>query len=70
MDSGYVDSERVRTSREQYAVRLVGPMPVDGSWQAHAGQGYAAACFAIDGRAHRVTCPAGQQSRGGHPERR
>jgi transposase len=69
VDRGYVDSERVRTSQRDYEVRLVGPMAVDGSWQAHAKQGYAAACFAIDWEAHRVTCPAGQQSSLWNPKR-
>jgi transposase len=62
VDNGYIDTPRLLTSREQYQVRLVGPVTADSSWQAHAGQGYAAACFAVDWEAQQVTCPAGQRS--------
>jgi transposase len=63
VDAGYVDSARLVASKEQYGVRLVGPRPADSSWQAQAGAGYAASCFAVDWAAQKVTCPAGQQSR-------
>jgi transposase len=62
VDAGYVDSARLVASKEQYEVRLVGPLPDDSSWQAQAGKGYAAGCFAVDWEAQKVTCPAGQKS--------
>jgi transposase len=62
VDQGYMDSPRLVESRKEYAVRLVGPVPTDNSWQAQAGQGYAAACFTVDWEAQQVTCPAGQRS--------
>jgi transposase len=54
-------------SKQQHDVQLVGPLTDDSSWQAQAGKGYAAACFAIDWEAQRVTCPAGQHSSGWKP---
>jgi transposase len=63
VDAGYVDSARLVVSKEQYQVRLVGPLTADSSWQAQAGRGYAAAYFVVDWEAQKVTCPAGQQSR-------
>ncbi len=62
VDAGYVDSARLVESKKRYGVRLVGPLTADSSWQAQAGAGYAASCFAIDWEAQKVRCPAGQQS--------
>jgi transposase len=63
VDAGYVVAARLVASKEQYLVRLVGPLTADSSWQAQAGQGYAAAYFVVDWDRQKVTCPAGQQSR-------
>ena len=62
VDAGYVDAHGLVSSRQEQGVRLVGPLRADTSWQAHAGQGYAAACFGIDWEAQVVTCPAGTRS--------
>ncbi len=62
VDAGYVDSARLVESKQHYQVRLVGPLTEDSSWQARAGQGYAAGCFTVDWAAQRVTCPEGRQS--------
>jgi transposase len=62
VDAGYVDSARIVESKEQYDVRLVGPLTEDSSWQARAGTGYAAGCFVVDWEARKVTCPQGQTS--------
>ena len=62
VDAGYVDAPRLVESQRDYAVQLVGPAPEDTSWQAHAGQGLATACLALDWAAQQVRCPAGQQS--------
>lgn len=69
VDAGYVDSARLAASKEQFDVRLVGPLTADSSWQAQAGAGYAADCFAIDWEAQKMTCPAGQQSQSWTPAR-
>jgi len=63
VDAGYVDAERLVRSRTAYEVRLVGPAPSDRSWQARAGAGFAAGCFAVDWEARQVICPQGQVSR-------
>lgn len=63
VDTGYIDTARLLAAREQYAIRLIGPVKADSSWQAQAGAGYAAACFTVDWAARQVTCPAGQRSR-------
>lgn len=63
VDAGYVDGARLVASKEQYQVRLVGPLPDDNSWQTQADKGYGPHCFLVDWEAHKVTCPAGQQSK-------
>jgi transposase len=63
VDNGYMDTPRLRAAREEYGMRLVGPVTEDHSWQAQAGAGYAAARFALDWEARHVTCPAGQRSK-------
>ena len=62
VDAGYVDSERLVSSQTDYQVRLLGPVTEDTSWQARAGKGFDAACFAVDWEAQTVTCPTGTQS--------
>ncbi len=67
VDTGYMDTPRLLAAREQYGIRLVGPVTADSSWQAQAGEGYAAACFTVDWDAQQVKCPAGQRSRSWTP---
>ena len=55
-------TRRVVASKEHYEVRLVGPLTEDSSWQAQAGLGYAARCFAVDWEAQHVTCPLGNRA--------
>jgi transposase len=62
VDSGYTDADLLVTSRTQHTIDLVGPLAVDGSWQAKAAQGYDLSQFAVDWEAQRVTCPQGKQS--------
>jgi transposase len=62
VDAGYVDSEVVVASQEEHRVAVVGPVPPDASWQAHATAGFDVACFAFDWEARRATCPEGHQS--------
>jgi transposase len=61
VDSGYMTAEHVVTSQGA-RIDLLGPVTVDRSWQAKAGQGFDAACFQIDWERQRVTCPQGNQS--------
>lgn len=62
MDGGYLDAQVLVTESTTHAVRLVGPVPSDPSWQARAAEGYDLACFAIDWEAQQVTCPQGRVS--------
>jgi transposase len=63
MDTGYVDGPHLVNSQQDYELELLGPVSLDSSWQAKAGQGYDAASFDIDWEAKRATCPQGQPSR-------
>ncbi len=60
-DAGYVAAENLVLSQRR-GIDLVGPVPEDSHWQARAGQGFAAAQFAVDWEAKRVTCPRGETS--------
>src|SRR5579871_1957297 len=59
VDAGYTDAEHLVTSRQDYGVDVVGPVPINQNWQARAGQGFDVSCFAIDWEARTATCPAG-----------
>lgn len=62
VDAGYLSGELLVRSQADHGVDVIGPMPVDNSWQARADRGFAFADFAIDWEAEQVTCPAGQTS--------
>ena len=62
VDTSYVTAEHLVTSRTDHAVDLVGPAPADHSWQARAGEGFAAAQFVVDWEGPHATCPQGKQS--------
>jgi transposase len=62
VDAGYVTAAHLIRSRADHACELLGPAAEERSWQARAGQGYAAAQFAIDWEAERATCPQGKPS--------
>lgn len=62
LDTGYVAADVLVTSRQQYAVDVVGPVLGDNSWQARQPDGWDVSCFAIDWDAQHVTCPAGKLS--------
>jgi transposase len=64
VDSGYVEATGLVQSRERYGVDLVGPSLRDTSWQARAGQGFAAGDFSVDWQAQVAHCPQGKQSVG------
>src|SRR3712207_3636977 len=62
VDAGYTDADLLVTSRTEHTIDLVGPVAKDGSWQAHAGQGFDIGNFSVDWAAQTVTCPQGKQS--------
>ncbi len=62
VDSGYVSADHLVTSRNDHQIDLLGPVADDYSWQAQAGNGFAAAQFMIDWDAKQAVCPQGQQS--------
>lgn len=62
LDRGYVNTNVLINSQEQYGVEVIGPIKVDTTWQAQSGKGFDVSCFMIDWEQHKVTCPRGQVS--------
>jgi transposase len=62
VDTGYVDGPHLVSSREEHRIELLGPVTIDPSWQAKAGQGFDAASFVIDWQAKQASCPQGKLS--------
>ncbi|MCP4347061.1 MAG: IS1182 family transposase [Desulfobacterales bacterium] len=62
-DAGYIDSEIVVSSRNEYGIDIIGPVPQDTSWQARAGQGFDLSAFSIDWEHKIVKCPQGQYNK-------
>jgi len=62
VDMGYIETELVVASEQEYGIELYGPMRADYRRQAHEGQGFAVEHFKIDWAAHQVECPQGQRS--------
>jgi transposase len=69
LDAGYVDAQHLLTSAAA-GIDLVGPVLLDTSWQAAAGEGFDLRSFHIDWERRTVTCPQGQTSRSWHEVRR
>ena len=63
LHTNYVDGPHLVSSQQDYGIELLGPVTVDPSWQAKAGQGFDAASFPIDWQAKTATCPQGKSSR-------
>jgi transposase len=61
VDSGYLDAANLVASHVR-GIDLVGPPLADTSWQAQAGQGFAAADFTVDWDGRRATCPGERTS--------
>lgn len=61
-DTGYVNSELLVSSQQDYGLDLIGPTRQDNGWQAKLGAGYAAADFTIDWDLRQATCPMGKTS--------
>jgi transposase len=62
VDSGYVTADHLLTSRTEHQIDLLGPVADDHSWQAQAGNGFAAAQFVINWDTKQARCPQGQRS--------
>jgi transposase len=63
LDAGYMDADHIVVSQREHHIDLVGPVPVDSSWQARAGKGFDAGSFTIDWQAEVAICPNDKQSR-------
>lgn len=61
VDSGYVTSDHLLTSRTEHGIDLIGPVADNQSWQGQAGNGFAAARFVINGDAQYAICPQGHR---------
>ena len=62
VDAGYVDAQQLVTSQQHYHIDLIGPAPLDTSWQAQKANGFDQSQFQIDWDAQIATCPTGQTS--------
>lgn len=62
VDAAYLSAPLLHQSQNDHQVDLVGPVPVDTSWQAREETGHDVRAFAIDWDAQVVTCPQGKQS--------
>lgn len=62
MDAGFVRSEQVVDSPQQYGVTIVGPTARDSSWQAHTPRAFDKSQFQVDWERQVVTCPMGKES--------
>ena len=62
VDTGYLDAALLVTSRQEYAVDLLGPTRLDYHWQAREQTGFAVADFQIDWDKQKAVCPAGRTS--------
>jgi transposase len=62
LERGSVTTQGLLESAHTHGIAVIGPMQVDTTWQAQAGQGCAIASFTIDWDTPRVTCPGGQRS--------
>jgi transposase len=63
VDAGYMSADNLLTSRKEYGVDLIGPLPPEGSWQAQAAQGFDAGSFVVDWQTQQAKCPGGHTSR-------
>lgn len=68
VDCGYTDAENLLSSQSAHALRLIGPVARESSWQARAGAGLAKANFSVDWAEQVATCPQGKSSVGWCPQ--
>jgi transposase len=62
VDAGYINSDLLVRSEQEYGVELYGPPLRDTTWQAQAGKGFAASDFTFDWDKQEAICPQGQHS--------
>jgi transposase len=62
LDTGYVTSQVLVNSRKQFGIEVVGPVPADVKWQAHAQEGFDISQFVVDWEQKLVICPQGKRS--------
>ena len=62
MDAGFVRSEPLVDSPQQYGVTLLGPTARGSSWQAHTPGAFDKSQFQVDWERQVVTCPMGKES--------
>jgi transposase len=62
VDTAYVEARALIDSAQKYGIELFGPALNNTSWQARAGNGFAASDFKLDWVHQQATCPAGQTS--------
>ncbi len=62
VDAGYISAKRLIESRDTPAIELIGPVPVDPSWQAHTPGACEVSQFHIDWDHQVLTCPQGEPS--------
>lgn len=62
VDSAYTHSDLVIGSRENYGIKLIGPVLPDTSWQALAKEGFDISRFHIDWPLRTITCPQGSST--------
>jgi transposase len=55
--------ENIVASQKQYGVELIGPVAINGSWQAKTSHGFDNSQFTIDWEHQTVTCPEGKTSK-------
>jgi transposase len=62
IDTAYLDTQLLLTSKINYGVDLLGPSRQDYKWQARANEGFSAECFQLDWQQKQATCPLGKHS--------
>ncbi|WP_114782988.1 IS1182 family transposase [Botryobacter ruber] len=62
VDTGYLDTPLLATSRQDFGVDLLGPSRANYQWQAQTKEGFAAASFQLDWQNQEAICPLGKHS--------
>lgn len=61
-DTGFVNSELLVKSQQDYGIHLIGPSRADTTWQGKGLKGFAAQDFRIDWHEQHAVCPEGKTS--------
>jgi len=62
VDAGFIDSELLAQSPDEFGITLCGPVERDRQWQARQGGGFSSSSFQINWDQKTVTCPQGKTS--------